>query len=93
MPEVRDNPAASRFEMSSGDAVAYVEYIRAGGLTVLVHTEVPKALSGQGVGSKLVRGTLDALRAEGRKVVPRCEFVAAHIGRHPEYRDLMGDAG
>ncbi len=54
---------------------------------------MPEALSGQGVGSKLVRGVLDALRAEGAKVVPRCEFVAAYIARHPEYRDLLADEG
>ena len=79
--------------MASGGAVAFVEYMRAGGWTVLLHTEVPEALSGKGVGSKLVSGTLDALRAEGLKVVPRCEFVAAHIERHPEYRDLLADEG
>ena len=93
MPEVRDNPAASRFEMRSGDSTAFVEYRRAAERIVLVHTEVPDALSGQGVGSKLVRGTLDAVRAEGLKVVPRCEFVAAHIERHPEYRDMVADEG
>ena len=93
MSEVRDNPAASRFEMASGDAFAFVEYTRAGDRIVLTHTEVPAASSGQGVGSKLVRGTLDALRAEGVKVVPRCEFVAAYIERHPEYRDLLADEG
>ena len=93
MSEVKDNPALSRFEMASGDAVAYVEYMRAGGWTVLVHTEVPKALSGRGVGSKLVGGTLDAVRAEGLKVVPRCGFVAAYVERHPEYRDLLDDGG
>ena len=54
---------------------------------------MPEALSGQGVGSKLVRGVLDALRAEGAKVVPRCEFVAAFVERHPEYRDLLADEG
>ncbi len=91
--EVRDNPAASRFEMAIGDAVAFVEYSRAGDRIALTHTEVPEALSGQGVGSKLVRGTLDAVRAEGSKVVPRCEFVAAYIERHPEYRDLLDDRG
>jgi predicted GNAT family acetyltransferase len=93
MSEVEDNPAASRFEMTGGDAVAFVQYTRAGARTVLLHTEVPEALSGQGVGSKLVRGTLDALRAEGQKIVPRCEFVAAYIARHPEYRDLLDDGG
>ncbi len=93
MSDVSDNPAASRFEMTSGDSTAFVEYRRAGDRIVLAHTEVPEALSGRGVGSKLVRGTLDAVRAEGLKVVPRCEFVAAYIGRHPEYRDLLDDEG
>ena len=93
MSEVRDNPATSRFEMASGDAVAFVEYMRAGDRIVLIHTEVPEALSGRGVGSKLVRGTLEAVRTEGLKVVPRCEFVAAYIERHPEYRDLLADQG
>jgi uncharacterized protein len=92
--EVRDNPAASRFEMASGDAIAFVQYERTGDSRIaLLHTEVPEALSGQGVGSKLVRSTLDAMRAEGMKVVPRCEFVAAYIGRHPEYRDMVAEEG
>ena len=94
MSEVKDNPALSRFEMASGGAVAYVEYERAGDRRItLLHTGVPDALSGQGIGSKLVSGTLDAVRAEGLKVVPRCEFVAAYIGRRPEYRDVLADEG
>ena len=64
-----------------------------GGRIAPFHTEVPEALSGQGVGSKLARRVLDALRAEGAKIVPRCEFVAAYVERHPEYRDLLDDGG
>ena len=93
MSEVRDNPALSRFEMTSGGGTALVQYRRAGERAVLLHTGVPEALSRQGVGSKLVRGTLDALRAEGTKVVPRCEFVAAYVERHAEDRDLLADEG
>ena len=94
MSEVKDNPAMGRFEIAGGGAVAFVECERSGGGRIaLLHTEVPEALSGQGVGSKLVRGVLDALRAEGAKVVPRCEFVAAFVERHPEYRDLLADEG
>jgi uncharacterized protein len=89
MSEVRDSAARRRFEMSSGDALAYVEYTRAGNWIELVHTEVPEALAGQGVGSELVRGVLDRLRAEGVKVIPRCAFVVEFIKRHPEYRDLL----
>jgi hypothetical protein len=93
MSEVRDNPARSRFEMVSGDAVAFAAYRREEDRIVLTHTEVPEALSGRGVGSKLVRGVLDALRAEGSRVVPRCEFVAAYVERHPEYRDMVAEEG
>ena len=93
MPQVKDNPALGRFEMGSGDSAAVVEYRRAGDRIALLDTEVPEALSGKGVGSKPVRGTLDAVRAEGLKVVPRCEFVAAYVARHPEYRDLLADEG
>jgi uncharacterized protein len=88
--EVADNPALSRFELTAGGATAFLAYERRpGNLVVLIHTEVPEALSGQGIGSKLVRGALDRLRAEGAHVVPRCEFAAAYIERHPEYRDLV----
>ena len=93
MPQVKDNPATSRFELGSGDSTASVEYRRAGDRIALLHTEVPEALSGQGVGSKLVRGVLDVLRAQGVEVVPRCEFVAAYVERHPEYRDMVADEG
>ena len=69
------------------------EFHARGGRIALLHTGVPEALPGQGVGSKLVRGVLDRIRAEGARVVPRWEFVAAHIERHPEYRDLLADEG
>jgi uncharacterized protein len=74
--------------MTSGDAIAFVEYQRAGDRIILIHTEVPEALSGQGVGSKLVAGVLDQIRSEGVKVVAQCEFVSAFIRRHPGYQSL-----
>lgn len=91
MSMVSDNPAMSRFEMTSGDAVAFVEYQRAGGWIVLIHTEVPEAMSGHGVGSKSVAGVLDRLRSDGTKVVAQCEFVAAFMKRHPCYQGLAAD--
>ena len=88
---VSDNPARSRFELAVGDAVAFVDYVRSGDRVVLTHAEVPEALSGQGIGSKLVRGTLEALRAQGRTAASRCGFVSAYVERHPEYRDVLAD--
>jgi uncharacterized protein len=88
---VSDNPAMHRFEMTSGDALAFVEYQRAEGRIILTHTEVPEAMSGQGVGSKLVAGVLDIIRSEGAKVIAQCEFVAAFMKRHPGYQSLAAD--
>lgn len=90
MPDtVRDNSEQHRFELRVDDHLAAAYYTRAPGVITFVHTEVPDALSGRGVGSKLVRGALDAVRAEGLKVVPRCAFVKAFIDKHPDYADLL----
>ncbi len=91
MSEVRENEAARRFELASGDAVAFIEYRRDGDAVDLVHTEVPQALEGKGIGSALVRGTLERLRAEGARVVPSCSFVARYIERHPDYGTMVAE--
>ena len=91
MPDiVRDNKAQHRFEMGAGDGTAVVHYSLAPGVITLTHTEVPAALRGRGIASRLTRGVLEAARAEGLKVVPRCSFVAAFMRRHPEFNDLLG---
>lgn len=89
MADVTDNTALNRFEMDVDGTVAFVEYVREPNRTILVHTEVPQALSGKGVGSRLAKGVLDRVRAAGGKVTPRCEFIAAYIERHPDYADLV----
>ena len=86
---VRDNPAQNRFEMDLGDSVAIAAYRLAPGVVTIYHTEVPPQHGGQGVGSALVRGTLDIIRARNEKVRPRCPFVSAFIRKNPEYQDLL----
>ena len=90
MTPVIDNPDRHRFEMSVDDQIAFVSYRRAPGVVTLTHAEVPSALEGRGVGGELVAATLDALRAEGVKVIPRCSFVAAYMRRHAaRYADMV----
>jgi predicted GNAT family acetyltransferase len=90
--KVVDNAERHRFEMDVGDGHRpIIVYELHGEQIVLTHTEVPEALSGRGVGSQLVRGALELIRAGGLRVVPQCAFVAAYIQRHPEEQDLLTD--
>jgi predicted GNAT family acetyltransferase len=87
--DIRDNTAQHRFELDADGGTAVMYYRLEPGVITLMNTEVPPELGGQGIGSALVRGVLDLLRARGLKVVAKCPFVAAYMGRHPEYNDLV----
>ena len=50
---------------------------------------MPPELGGKGIGSQLIQGALDQVRAEGLKVVAQCPFVKAFIGKNPAYQDLL----
>ena len=71
--DIRDNPTMSRFEMSLGDGALAVAYYKVeDGRVVLLHTEVPQELSGQGYGSRLAHGVFEALRRDGKRVIAEC---------------------
>jgi predicted GNAT family acetyltransferase len=86
---VRNNPARSRYELEVDGGVAVAAYVPAAGVVTFVHTQVPAALRGRGVGSRLVAGALADVRRQGMKVVARCSFVKAFMGQHPELSDLL----
>jgi predicted GNAT family acetyltransferase len=50
---------------------------------------VDDAYEGKGVGSSLVRGTLDQLREDHLTVVATCPFVKRWFERHEDYQDLI----
>ena len=84
-----DRPERTRFELDLGDGVAFIRYLRRDATLVLVHAEVPPALSGRGAGTRLVAATLDEVRLRGERVVPRCPFIARFIALNPAYADLV----
>jgi uncharacterized protein len=86
---VRNNPTLNRFELDLNGQTAVAYYELKPGVITFKHTEVPPELSGHGIGSKLVRGALEAARVQGLKVVARCPFVAAYLAKHPEFNDLL----
>ena len=87
--EVRDNPARHRFELEADGHLAIAVDSLAPGVVPFIHTEVPDALAGRGIGSRLAKGALAQVRDRGLKVVPRCPFIRGYIEKHPEWQDLL----
>ena len=74
MAAVRDNKALNRFEMDVEDAMAFANYRLTPDAVIITHTETPRALRGRGIASELVKGALELIRADGRKVIAGCGF-------------------
>jgi uncharacterized protein len=90
--DVVDLPTEGRFVIRGAHDEAELVYALEGGRLELLHTEVPEAWSGHGMGSRLVRAALDRARAEGLTVVPWCPYARRWLKEHPdETRDVAVD--
>jgi predicted GNAT family acetyltransferase len=87
--QFRDNEARNRFELDIDGTIAFITYRKSAGAITLVHTDVPAELGGRGVGSKLGRATLDAVRTQGRQLSVECDFIRSFMTKHPEFNDLL----
>ena len=90
---VVNNEVAERFEVQLDGSIALLQYRRLGERIVYIHTEVPDALAGRGIGGALARTSLEFARAQHLTVVPLCPFVRAYIQQHPEYQTLVASTG
>ena len=87
---VTDNPEANRFEAHDGEElVGVIEYSAMPGKIIAMHTEVVPEREGQGIGSRLVAGMLEQLRADGRQLQPVCPYVRSYLARHAEWSDVV----
>ncbi len=79
------NRPKKRFELQLENEIIFIEYILTKDNSIyLTHTEVPRSLEGNGLGSIIVKKALDYIRKKGYKMIPLCPFVAAYLKRHPE---------
>lgn len=84
-----NNEAEHRYELEVDGHKAVAAYRLRPGRITFTHTEVPDAIGGRGVGTRLIKAALDDARAKGLKVVPICPFVKHYIDRHPGEQDLL----
>lgn len=85
------NEAENQFEIAIDNQTAFIEFIRKGKKIFLTHTEVPKSLEGQGIGTALVNKTLHYIKANHLVLVPSCSFVAHYVNKHDEWQSILSE--
>lgn len=86
---VVQNSDRHRFEaLVDGKVAGFITYRSTDEAVDLQHTVVKPDYEGQGVGSLLVRTTLEQIQEAGKQVIPTCPFVRAYLERHPEWESL-----
>ena len=90
--EVKNNEDEQLYEVKLDGQVATLFYEREGNSIIFLHTEVPPALEGHGIGNKLAHTALEDAREHKLTVVPLCPFVASYIRHHTEYLSLLTEA-
>jgi predicted GNAT family acetyltransferase len=81
--DVEHDRKAQRFSVGLDGHEGVLDYELDGGLMTITHTGVPAAIGGRGVAGELMRAAVDAARAAGWRIVPRCSYAAAYLRRHP----------
>jgi uncharacterized protein len=81
---VTDNEGGSQLEIHADGELAKLLYRTRAGRLILVHTEVPVALGGRGLGGELVRAAISKAAADGMTIVPLCPFARSWLERHPD---------
>lgn len=87
--KVVDKHTENRFEYKRNGILAILEYERKGDKIYLLSTQVPDEISGQGVGSELIRQSFELIEKMNLKVVPVCSFVHNWLGKNPEKQHLL----
>jgi predicted GNAT family acetyltransferase len=78
-PAVTDNREAHQFELTVDGQTSVLIYERRPNALALLHTEVPPALRGRGLATRLAEAAVNAARAEGLQVVAVCPFVRSFL--------------
>ncbi len=87
---VEQIPEESRFVVRTAKGEGELRYNVIGEQIILEHTEVPKAMEGQGIAGALAKFGLEYARDHNLRVIPVCPFVISYLKRHPEYQALLG---
>jgi len=81
---VIDDTTHEQFAVTMEGATARLAYELDDGRLLLLHTEVPEAFRGHGVGGRLVEAALAKARSDNLTIVPWCPYVRQWLKERPE---------
>jgi predicted GNAT family acetyltransferase len=87
--QLKVNDKTDHLELEVDGYTAFIKYKVIGNNLFLIHTEVPEALKGNGVGKAIVEKAFRFAREKGYAIVPICPFVQAYLKKHPEWREII----
>ena len=69
---------------ASGEVAGHAHFRQRDGDRIFHHTVVDEEFGGRGMGTALVRGAVEATRAEGLTIVPVCSMVSGFLDKNAE---------
>ncbi len=81
---IEQDRARERFVLREDGEEAELRYHLRGTRLSLLHTGVPPALEGRGIGGALVRGAAEFAARSGLTLVPYCSFARRWLEDHPD---------
>lgn len=78
-------------ENNKGLIAELTYYKNANNVLTIDHTEVKREMENQGIGSSLVRESVEFARKNNLKIDPLCPFAEVQFEMHKSYRDVRAD--
>lgn len=76
----------------NGEWVAEMTYIKSGDNEITIdHTEVDKALRGEGIGRDLIAEAVKYAREAGLKIKSTCPYAKIALYENPEFKDVLAE--
>jgi predicted GNAT family acetyltransferase len=89
MDQLRDNTAASQYELQIDAEIVFARYRKSDGVLTILWVEAPPALRGTGAAGRIMKGLGQEAATNGWRIAPVCGYAAAWLRRSHEYRDLI----
>lgn len=87
--DITINNENQRFEANIAEEYVYLSFREHRDRLTLIHTDVPPAIEGHGIGSAMVKFALEYASTENLEVLPLCPFVKGYLRKHQEYLSLV----